>query len=193
MQLDFLKKVKKNEIVTFTMVSCFIILVGYYFFFLSPVVSKFLSVFKEVAKVQSVLNEAAFSLKRVPMIKKEIEELRSKAGFYSDKLPREEEFPAVLENLSDMARNTGVKITKILPVKDRTKYFAGDAHSSIYSEQEINIDAQCGYHQLGEFISELENAERFMEVSDITVEAGRVNPKRHNVQLIVKTFILKGE
>jgi hypothetical protein len=30
-----------------------------------------------------------------------------------------------------------------------------------------------------------------MEISDITIEAVKMTPKRHNVQLIVKTFVLK--
>jgi hypothetical protein len=32
-----------------------------------------------------------------------------------------------------------------------------------------------------------------MKVSDIKIDAARANTKRHNIQLIVKTFILEGE
>lgn len=187
-----MKKAKKNEIIIYTVAASCIVFVGYYFLFLSPVISRFLSVFRKVATVQSKLNEAELSINRMPKIKEEIEELRNKADFYSNKLPKEEEFPVVLESLSDMAKNADVKITKILPVKSSTTFSEGNIQSDIYDQKEISIDAQCGYHQLGEFIAELENAERFMEVSDIKIETGKANPKRHNVQLTVKTFILKG-
>jgi type IV pilus assembly protein PilO len=193
MKLDFLKKAKKSEIVAFTVIVSCVIVIVYYFIFLAPVMAKFLYVFSEVSRTQSRLNEAEYSVDRSPKIKKEIEELKAKAEFYSSKLPREEEFPAVLENLSDMAKNAGVKITKILPVRDSQLLPETGEHLDIYREKEISITAQCGYHQLGTFISELENSERFMKVSDIKIDAARANTKRHNIQLIVKTFILEGE
>ena len=193
MELNFLKNAKKNELTIYIIAACCIVFIGYYFLFLSPAISRFLSVFREVAKIQTRLNEAELSIKRMPKIKKEIDQLRDKANFYSNKLPKEEEFPAVLEGLSVMARNSDVKITKILPLRSSTVFSEEKIPSAVYDEKEISIDAQCGYHQLGEFIAELEKAERFMEVSDIEIEAGKANSKRHNVQLTVKTFILKGE
>lgn len=191
MKLDFLKKIKKREIIVFAIVACIVVFAGYYRFFLSPVISKALSVFREASKLQSRLDKAELSINRRSTLRSEIEELKSKANLYSHKLPKEEEFPAVLESLSAMALNSGVKITKILPLKKSIP--EDSSHAGIYSQQEISITAQCGYNQLGMFIAELENTERFMEVSDIRIEAGRMNPKKHNVQLVVKTFILKGE
>ena len=193
MRLDFLKKAKKSEIMGFTVLVCVLVVVGYYFLFLSPVASRLSFLFRESSGIQSKINKAEISINSMPKIKKEIEELRAKENFYSNKLPREEEFPAVLEDLSSMAQNSGVKITKILPMKESPISTEEVTASEIYSRKAILVTAQCGYHQLGAFIAELENAQRFMEISDIRVEAGRISPKRHNVQLIVKTFILKGE
>jgi len=191
--LDFLKKAKKQEIMAIAIALCFFAFIGYYFFFLSPVITKFLAVFRDVSRTQGRIDKAELSIGRMPVIKREIDELKAKADFYSNMLPKEEEFPEVLENLSTMARNTGVKITKIIPVKETQNRFEANPHPDIYSQQRILINAQCGYHQLATFIAEMESAERFMEVSDIQVSSTTLNPKRHNVQLIVKTFILKGE
>ena len=193
MRLDFLKKAKKSEIMMLTIIICGLIIGGYHFLFLSPVVSRLSFLFRETSRIQNRINKAEISIDSAPRIKKEIKELKAKEVFYSNKLPREEEFPAILEDLSGMAQSSRVKITKILPMKDSRVSSEEDAGSGIYSQKAILINAQCGYHQLGAFIAELEGAERFMEVSDIRIEAGRINPKRHNVQLIVKTFILKGE
>lgn len=191
--IGFLKKAKKQEILIFGVAVCLLLLAGYYLMFLSPVITKFLKVYHEASKVQSKIDKTELSIGRLPVLKKEIDELKAKAVYYSSKLPKEEEFPVVLESLSKMALDTGVKITKIMPVKESEEESSANQHSDIYSQESILIDAQCGYHQLGTFISELENAERFMEVSDIRIEANKTNPKRHNVQLIVKTFISKGQ
>ncbi len=192
MELDFLRKAKKNEILALTALIGAIILVGYFLLFLNPMLSKLSDLSRKVSKLQSDLNIADLSIGGMPKLEKEIMELKSKAMDYINKLPKEEELPALLENLSTMAQNTDIKITKISPIKDTEA--ATDpktAKSIIYQEKGISINAQCGYHQLGTFISEMEDAERFMEIFDITVESVKTTPKRHNVQLIVKTFILK--
>lgn len=191
-KLDFLKRLKKKEIVAISMIIASFVLVGYYHFFLAPVISKSLTVFREVNRLRTKIDEAVLAIGRIPTLKKEVEELNAKAALYINKLPKEEEFPAILENLSHMALNTGVTITKILPLKERAPFPEGGASSAVYSRKEISINALCGYHQLGMFIAELEGAERFMEVSDIRIESNKTNPKKHNVHLIVNIFILRG-
>ena len=192
MELDFLKKAKKNEILALTALIGAIILVGYFLLFLNPMLSKLFDLSRKVSKLESDINIADLAIGSAPKLEKEIEDLKSKAMSYSNKLPREEELPALLENLSTMAQNTDIKITKIFPTKDaETAADPKAAKSGIYQEKGISINAQCGYHQLGTFISEMEGAERFMEISDITIESVKTTPKRHNVQLIVKTFVLK--
>lgn len=193
MQLDFLKKAKKNEVLALTGLICAVILAGYFLLFLNPMFSKLSDLSRKVFKLQSDLSIAELSVDSMPKMKKEISDLKNKAISYSNKLPKEEELPALLESLSMMARDTDVKITKIAPIKDAEA--AKDAkittRSGVYEEKSILINAQCGYHQLGAFIAQLENAERFMEISDITIENVKTALKRHNVQLIVKTFVLK--
>lgn len=192
MKLDFLKKAKKNEILAITGLVCAIILVGYFLLFLNPLLSKLFDISRKMNKLKSDFSIAELSIDSMPKMKKEIRELESKAVSYSNKLPKEEEMPALLESLSMMARDSDVKITKILPVKGvETSKSAKQPKHGIYEEKEILINGQCGYHQLGAFIAKLENAERFMEISDITIENIKATPNRHNVQLIVKTFVLK--
>jgi len=194
MRLDFLKKAKKNEIMAFTAILCAAIVVGYYIFFLSPVISKLAFLFRESYDLNGKISKAEIAVNSMEKIKKEIRELESREDFYSTKLPKEEEFSAILENLSGMAKHTRVKITKIQPRKEtRGSLEELSETPRICSRRSILINAQCGYHQLGAFIMELENAERFMEISDIKIDAGTVNPKRHDVQLIVSAYILKGE
>ena len=62
-----------------------------------------------------------------------------------------------------------------------------------YQEIPIMISARSGYHELGSFISKLENADRFMEVSDIKLKANSANFRKHNVELIVSTYLLVNE
>ena len=187
-----MKKAKKSEITAFVILACCIVFACYYLTFLSPAISRFLSLYREVSATQCKLDAAELSIDRTAQIKKEIDLLKHKADFYRNKLPKEEEYPEVLESLSKIAKSAGVKITKILPSRDVIEHSERDPGTDIYTKRIINITAQCGYHQLGKFIAEMESAERFMEVSDISITSLKTSPKRHDILLLVNTYILKG-
>ncbi len=193
MELTFLKKAKKNEILAMTVVGCLAIAAGYYFLFLSPVFERVLLTSKEVANLQNRIDEAHRSIDAIPRLRDEIRELETKEAYYHTRLSKEEEFTQLLEHLSDIAQHAGVKITKILPLKV-PQHTSEDAEANeIYAEKKILINAYCGYHQLGTFVASLESSERFMEIDDILIESRKNNPSLHNVQLVIQTFILKEE
>ncbi len=72
MDLSFLKKVKKKQIMTFMVVACFFILVGYSFIFLKPVISKLTFLFQNVSELRIRLGTAEISINSMPKLKREI-------------------------------------------------------------------------------------------------------------------------
>jgi Tfp pilus assembly protein PilO len=62
--------------------------------------------------------------------------------------------------------------------------------SGFYKEQPILINAKCGFHELGKFLSKMENADRFMKVSDINIKSVAQSPKKHDVELLIVTYTL---
>ncbi|MCQ9208023.1 MAG: type 4a pilus biogenesis protein PilO [Omnitrophica bacterium] len=122
------------------------------------------------------------------LLKEKIGQLDQKAQSYEKKLPGEKEIPAVLEYLSDSAKKFGVRITEIRPVEqDKGK----DAPPAFYYKAPIMLKAECGYHQLGRFLNELENADRFMEINDLKIVTNPRKSNIHYIQLIVVTYVMK--
>ena len=101
-------------------------------------------------------------------------------------LPAEQEIPKLLEDLSDMAKRANVKILGITPMASKQEAQPAE----IYQEIPILINAKSGYHELGKFLSDLENAGRFMKVADIKIKENKVSPKKHDVELLVLTYKL---
>jgi hypothetical protein len=54
------------------------------------------------------------------------------------------------------------------------------------------ISARAGYHELGKFMSTLENSGRFMKCADMRMKANTSNPKKHDVELLVLTYVCLG-
>lgn len=142
--------------------------------------------YKNSRKAHREVISAERDIAKVEDLKNQVLQYRSKIDSYERMLPAEQEVPGLLENLSLMAKKSGVKIVGITPVSSKESPSAGQ----IYHEIPILISAKSGYHELGRFLSDLEGADRFMKVVDIQIKANRTSPKKHDVELLVMTYIL---
>lgn len=88
-----------------------------------------------------------------------------------------------------MANDTDVKIVAIKPQRSEKAEQASD----VYTELPIDIEATSGYHQLGYFINRLENADRFMKIKNLRIEASDDDVLKHDISLVVSAFVLTGE
>lgn len=111
-------------------------------------------------------------------------------------LPAEKELPAVIEQLSDLASQAGVKIETIFPQRptDAPKpkppptAKPGAATPIVYKDVLIQIDAVAGFHQLGTFLALVESSDEPMEVDSLRVTADPRGLKRPEIKLVIKTY-----
>jgi type IV pilus assembly protein PilO len=165
----------------------------YLYFIFVPQVVRVFKMTANTGKVRLELKSARVMVKDFEGLKSGLKECSQKVESYEKKLPAEQEIPALLENLSTMAKDSNVKIVSIVPAMS---YFKDDKLSNkspIYREIPILITAKSSYHELGRFLSNLENADRFMKVVDIDIKSNKTNSKKHDVELMVCTYILLPE
>ena len=135
---------------------------------------------KQIDLVSDRVKMIANRIRRTEGLEKELEG-------YSEGLPAQKEIPEFLEGLSAIAAISGVKILSITPsgLKD-AKDAGGKGH---YKEMSINITAESGYHQLGQFISNLESGSRFISIEDLRIQNNENSPRKHDVKLTLKTYV----
>ena len=129
-------------------------------------------------------------------IREQYQSLQKSVGSLRGFLPPEKELPAVIEALSDMARQTNVKIQTIFPQRslaDQSSAASGKKTAAIpepvvYRQVPIQIDAQSGYHQLGVFLSLVEAEPRPMELRSLRVATDPRDPKRHTIKLVINAY-----
>jgi len=180
-------KDKKTQVFILIGLVSVLAVIIYFSFILMPQVDRVFEAVGQASKIGADLKEAQYNISNIPKFKASIAAYEEKIDRYEKMLPTEQEIPALLENLSGMAKNSNIKIVGIMPVitkEDKTK------KAAIYQEKPILINAKSGYHELGKFLSSMENADRFMKVSDIQIKAGVQSSKRHDVELTVLTYTL---
>lgn len=136
----------------------------------------------EIVKANEELQETQKIAQMKDKLITEITSLRTSIEYYERRIPSEKAFSWLLIELSRVARETGIKYLSITPQTEVKK--------ESYIKVPIRIEIQCGYHNLGKFLSKIENSQRFTNVDDITISPDSGNPLKHRVSLTVSTFML---
>jgi len=180
-------KDKKTQVMILAGLLTVLAVVVYLSFILIPQVVRVSNAISEAGSVGFELKEAEKNIANIPIFEKNKAAYAEKVDRYEKMLPVEQEIPSLLENLSSIAKSSDIKIVGIIPVtvkEDKSK------KPQVYQEIPILINAKSGYHELGKFLSSMENSDRFMKVADIQIKANAQSPKKHDVEIFVLTYIL---
>ena len=176
----------KQQVMLLAILISIAVLYVYLAFLLLPQIRDAFDKYSKAKKARLDVGGYELDISKIDGLKKEAQLYRSKIDSYERMLPAEQEVPKLLEDLSEMAKRSGVKIVGITPVQSKDASTAG----RIYQEIPILINAKSGYHELGKFLSDLEGSARFMKVANIKIKANLTSPKKHDVELTVMTYTL---
>lgn len=163
------------------------LLLLYVRFLLVPQISGISEARSKLRNDTSLLKVALGDVAKIGLMKGVIEKYDKKLERYEKMLPADEGISDLLESLSDMAKLANMSIVGIVPVEQK----GAGAESIVYKEIPIMITAKAGYHELGQFLSNLENSDRFIKVADMQIKSNPSTPGRHDVELLVVTYALR--
>lgn len=184
----------KRELIILSILIGAIILGGYFYLYLRPRIKALGQLLPQVARLRQDVELARSDIENIDNFKMEVASLRNELGRYEASLPSKKEIAPILDHLSKIASQTGVKIVGIEELKEaRGKVPELKGARQIYSEVSIRINLKSGYHQLGSFINKVESSARLMKLRDIEIKADSRTPGEHNVKLILNAFVLEEE
>lgn len=180
---------EKKKILALYALGFLVIFVLYFVLLLKPALGALATLIPETRTLKANIKAVNDDLNFEDKLKNKFESVQEKLKEYGNKLSRERELPKLLENLSDTAKSSRVKIVSIAPQTKKDT----DEDDGICQEMPIAITGHSSYHDLGSFINKLENDERYMQISDIKIKANPSNPKRHDIEFVVSAYTFKGE
>jgi len=156
------------------------------------------------------LKQKIVSLRRdIESLNNDIKLIRTTASKASSlvtnkKLPLEKEIPSLMQNISAIANEFGVRIMQIDSTKEatnlvkkgrRAKSKKGDKSPAQKESQvsvsivKIKLDMVASYHKLGNFINEIENAEKLCIVDELSIARDPSDPTKQKVNMVLKTYV----
>ena len=107
------------------------------------------------------------------------------------KIISEEQMPMLFQEISNIANKNNIKIMEMIPSKESK---AKEEKALVAPKTPlafITLDLFGGYHNLGRFINDLENAEILMAVENLKIVPQQNDYFKHGITLILKTYVKK--
>ena len=154
---------------------------------------------------------------KIVSLRKDIESLNSDIKYVKNttskmvtlvtnkKLPLEKEIPLLMQNISAIANKNGIRIMQIdftkdaaiqakkAPVSSKSKKAdsasVGQGAAAVMSAVKVKLEIVGSYHKLGNFINEIENAEKLCIIDELSISRDPANPLKQNITMVVKTYV----
>jgi len=139
-----------------------VILVLFYFLLYQSNHNDIENLKQRISTGKEELNRVTKAAKELPRHQKELEEVRLQFETTSVLLPKSQEIPNLLRNISDLGRNSGLEFISFTPGQESPKDF--------YAEIPIDIKIKGPYHNLGLFLDKVSKLERIVTVNNIRTE-----------------------
>ncbi|MCW5198541.1 type 4a pilus biogenesis protein PilO [Desulfobulbus sp. F4] len=131
------------------------------FLFYNPKMQEITEREEKRSKLDTEVKEAEAVAANKAHHEKELEKAKQKFEEISVILPKDQEIPALLRNISDLGKRAGLDFLSFAPGNENPKNF--------YAEIPIRISIRGPYHNVGYFLGEVSGLERLVTVDNISM------------------------
>ncbi|HJW81530.1 MAG TPA: type 4a pilus biogenesis protein PilO, partial [Acidiferrobacterales bacterium] len=171
MTLDDLKNIDINNIPGWPLpikiggiaMICVALLFGGYWFLLADELAQYdQEQVKETGLKDAYLNKKGMAI-NLSAYKLQMDEMHQAFGTLLRQLPNKTEVPNLLVDITQAGLGRGLNFVLFKPEKEKPQEF--------YAELPINIKVTGGYHELGQFVSDLAALPRIVTIGNIDIAA----------------------
>ena len=163
----------------------------YYNFLLKPQFAGFNAKNKEYRVVRGRVKNEEAMIANEASLNRQYDNFQKQAEYLQKRLPAQDQISSLLEDFSNVAESSGVKILRIKPLEEPVPLNKAKQANNAYTEFPILIEARAGYHQLGAFVDKLETMDRFIKITDIDIAGMEKDPRRHDIKMRIVTYVLQ--
>ena len=147
----------------------------FYFLCFSPQMDKIVTLQKQANTLSDDLKKVRKTVADLPRYKNEFAEVQKQFDTMAILLPKTQEIPNLLRNISDLGKSTGLDFLKFVPGAEVPKDF--------YAEIPIDIAIVGPYHNLGSFLDKVSKLDRIVTVNNINVD----KPTKEDTELLLNS------
>ncbi len=166
-------------------------LILYYNLLLKPQFSSFIARNKEFRIVKERVKNGEALVTNEAGVRRQHDNFEKQASYLEKRLPGQDQISSLLEDFSNVAESSGVKILRIKPLEEPAPLSKQKSVNNSYTEFPILIEARAGYHQFGAFVNKLETMDRFIKITDVDMSGTDKDPRHQDIKIRIITYVLK--
>lgn len=139
------------------------------------------------AALQQRLNAAKTKVNKLSEMRRQREVAQARLEIAESVLPSQKEIEALVDNLSEFAKQSGVIIAKVQPMR-QVAYKAQKGTTQRFDEAVFDLDLVGNYFQFVEFLNCLENYKRFIKVDSFNLAGARTAGDPLSISLKFATY-----
>ncbi len=155
---DLSKLPPKQKLLAVVLVSV-VVVVGYYYLYYSDTSKKIASLQGRLAEMQNKIKEQEVIARNLPSFRLEVTKLEEQLKLLLDQLPNSAELPSLLNNISELARESRLEVLKFTPKSEVKKDF--------YAEIPVSVAVLGNYKSYVVFADRVSHLPRIVNLSDI--------------------------
>lgn len=136
---------------------------------------------KEIAAKEKELETAHEKEKNLPQLRAAIVQAEEEIQYVEARLPNSRDVPRLLAELNEIATREEIAYAEMETLETR--------EFDRYVEIPLRIVLRSPYHDLGRFLNNVENSDRFSKIDGIQIDWDPEEPEMHEVNLTLSTFM----
>jgi type IV pilus assembly protein PilO len=154
-----------------------------YFLLFAPAHAEVAQLRAQLASLQSEIARSRAIVADLLKYRREAAELEARLNALKERLPGEKEIPTLYRTVSDAATASGLGVSLFQPRPPVVRDY--------YSEIPIALNAEAGYHQIGEFFERVAKLARVVNITEIKLSG--LNRPRVPVraELVLATYMYR--
>ena len=164
-------------------VGAVVIAAAAYFLVLAPAQAEVTQLRAQLTSLQSEIARSRAIVADLLKYRREVAELEVRLNALKERLPGEKEIPTLYRTVSDAATASGLGVALFQPRPPVVRDY--------YSEIPISLNAEAGYHQIGEFFERVAKLARVVNITEMKFNG--LNRPRVPVraELILATYMYR--
>jgi Tfp pilus assembly protein PilO len=147
---------------------------------------------KKCAEMSFKIADAREKIQNAHKIKERYAATEARIAGLQAKMPRQTDPSWIIATVGEIEKKLNVKAQKIVPYTEKAQPGAQqDEENTLYADRFAQIDLKAGYHQIGQFINELENNVKYLQILNVSIEGDKDSPYRHRAEIKIEYPVLK--
>ena len=180
---NFLNARPSRERALFIVFAGVLVFMADYFLWLEPVTRSLIDTWPAQSLLTARVEQLKDDQRSAPMIRKKYDAVCRQLEEMEVRIGASDQIAALLEDLSKLASDSGVRIMSLRPIENPPP-----AQAKLYYSVPIQISCVAGTHELGAFMMRLETGSIFFKITDLKINANPASERKHSVEMMVETY-----